>query len=403
MDETKSPRDNIDDTDSGDDTIRRFRYQLVQGALLIVGCICEELEYIAIWCEQHEDFLAQKKNGVFDGYQIKTSTPENGPWTIKDDGLKKSIKRFCRLNKSFPDKIDNLYFVSNVDFEKSAKKGFRCPKRFIDEAILNKDNKDENFVKEFNELREYCGCTEQELIETLRKVKLTKGSSLAEMDAVVTLSISKIDGCSDLSVRELEKIKDLLIQKVHDASSLKVDNALDYWYCLKEDQRNLKLLTKKLDIEELNEIIKANKNLIFMYIPSIRTKLLSRDSDLSVLEKKMIKGGLNEHIGIMKEQVNGTDNYLIKFSYRNPEEFESKCDHLSTKVEAISKEVDLEFIEEKNSYGLKKYKLMIERFRKLASEEKENIFEVPFECLMGISGILTDDCKIWWSPPFDLN
>ena len=65
-----SPTDKRDRSDQGDEVLRRFRYQHAYGLVLCVGIASDRLDYTALWCEQHEDFLAETKNGLFDAYQI---------------------------------------------------------------------------------------------------------------------------------------------------------------------------------------------------------------------------------------------------------------------------------------------------------------------------------------------
>src|ERR1700722_6349897 len=100
-------------TDPGDATSRNFRYQHAYGVMLLVAAKRGLRPYWAIWCEQHEDFLAQRHDGLFDGYQIKTARPELGTWTLKDGEFTKSIGRFVDLVAEFGDRIGELYFVSD--------------------------------------------------------------------------------------------------------------------------------------------------------------------------------------------------------------------------------------------------------------------------------------------------
>src|SRR5262249_10225295 len=82
-------------SDPGDATSRNFRYQFTYGALLLLAAHRGLRAYECIWCEHHDDFLAQRLDGRFDAYQIKTKRPERGGWTTRDVELIKSIKRFA--------------------------------------------------------------------------------------------------------------------------------------------------------------------------------------------------------------------------------------------------------------------------------------------------------------------
>src|SRR5262245_24082235 len=76
-------------SDPGDATARNFRYQHAYGVVLIAAARRGIRPYVAIWCEHHEDLLAERTDGVFDGYQIKTSRPELGAWNMGDPELVK--------------------------------------------------------------------------------------------------------------------------------------------------------------------------------------------------------------------------------------------------------------------------------------------------------------------------
>ena len=54
----------------------------------------------------------ERIDALFDGYQIKTSRPELGAWTLTDVELIRSIGRFVDLVTSFGDRIGDLFFVN---------------------------------------------------------------------------------------------------------------------------------------------------------------------------------------------------------------------------------------------------------------------------------------------------
>jgi hypothetical protein len=75
-----SPTDNLDHSDPGDELLRNIRYQNAYGVILLIASVRSKLPYLSIWCEQHDDYLAERADGLYDAFQVKTATPENGPW-----------------------------------------------------------------------------------------------------------------------------------------------------------------------------------------------------------------------------------------------------------------------------------------------------------------------------------
>jgi Cap4 dsDNA endonuclease len=152
--------------------------------------------YIAVWCEQHEDYLAERADRRFDAYQIKTSRPENGAWRLNDLGLIKTIGRFVELVQEFGDAINSLFFISNTECEtvgaENANNRLRalCPCLFLEhiQSCGTPGNVNSVFRPTFEDLQAECGCTEDVLFRTLQKMDFILGPSRGEIDAVLWLN-----------------------------------------------------------------------------------------------------------------------------------------------------------------------------------------------------------------------
>ena len=116
---SKSPIEKRNLIDPGDETSRRYRYQFGFGSILLVASLRNEFDYKAVWCEQHEDFLGEISEHLFDAYQIKTRKPELGEWKLNAPELIKSIDRFVALQRKHPKSFRRFKFVSNAKFSNS--------------------------------------------------------------------------------------------------------------------------------------------------------------------------------------------------------------------------------------------------------------------------------------------
>ena len=121
----RSPIDSRDHSDPGDQVIRKFRYQHAYGVVLAILMLNQTRPYRAIWCEQHEDLLAERTDDLFEAFQVKTRKPETGSWNITDESFVKSMKRFVDLDSSFlvrsPNSILSLILITrNSDAQRSA-------------------------------------------------------------------------------------------------------------------------------------------------------------------------------------------------------------------------------------------------------------------------------------------
>lgn len=257
--DSPSPIEALDRSDPGDDTQRAFRYQHAYGVILLLAGFTGQKPYNAIWCEHHEDILCERSDQYFDGFQIKTRKPENGHWTLSDDALKKSIKRFTKLFKEYKNYINELTFVSNTDFlevglnVKDRKKLSKSPISFLNAVASSHTFQElaEPFYQRFNELLTYCDCGADLLFDTLKKIKLSRGPDLRSFDAEISHNhLPRVKGCGELNRTAINQIRDELIQKIYYASSLYSDHPSRHWQCLiSSNGQNPELLAKKLRVE----------------------------------------------------------------------------------------------------------------------------------------------------------
>lgn len=230
-----TPVDAYDASDPGDTTQRNFRYQHAFGVILLVSGKLGLRPYVAIWCEQHEDYLAERADRTFDGYQIKTSRPENGAWKLNDLGLIKTIGRFVELVQEFGDAINSLFFVSNTECVTVGKESTNdrlralCPCLFLEHVQSCRTLADINsvFRPTFESLQAECGCAENILFRALQKIDIILGPSRGEIDAALSHEhIAKLDACKSLNADQLNAFRDGLVSQVYRASSLQVEDPI---------------------------------------------------------------------------------------------------------------------------------------------------------------------------------
>jgi hypothetical protein len=232
---TGNPSEVRNNTDPGDATSRNYRYQWAYGVILLVAAKRGDKPYIALWCEHHEDFLAQRGDEVYDAYQIKTSRPELGPWKMTDSEMTKSIRRFVDFVAEFGDRIGNLYFVSNTEFDvvtpenKDEKRRGRCPLLFLQHVHSCSTRADiaAPFGDVFDALQEACGCDADQLLTVLRRMNIIVGPSRGEIDATLSNEhIGRLDGCQNLNAGQLDAFRDDLVARVCRASTLQVTDPI---------------------------------------------------------------------------------------------------------------------------------------------------------------------------------
>lgn len=410
-----SPTDILDENDPGDETQRNFRYQHGYGAILLISSYVNSLPYISVWCEHHEDLLAETDSGTFDAYQVKTRKPENGEWTIVDEEMKKCLKRFVELYKKFGHQIGKFAIVSNVTFmtcDLNLKDQARVIKSLVRllEAVTTCDNihlLPTKFAGVFAGLVEEFGCTAEELHYVLKRTELVKGPSRDSFDTEISHShLTKCPECRHFDFTNLNKIRDEVIQKVYAASSLKIDNSLEHIQSI-QNPSQAKLNGKRLNVSVVRDCIHECNDYVFRYQPVDSSLTLTKGSTTHILAKKLEYGNLNSLIKTFNRRTISAEERLLEASYENPSTIESLLTQLESVVQAECDDAELEALLETGEkshadFGPKKYLKVVQRLKAIADQRPDLVHSEPFETLIGIAGLLSENCSVWWSETFNL-
>jgi hypothetical protein len=260
----------IDSNDRGDETQRNFRYQNAFGAILLIAVGRGAKPYHSIWCEYHEDLLAECQDGTIDAYQIKTRKPEEGLWDLRNEPLLNSLRGFTNLYKVFGERIRNYYFVSNASFPKPQQfkdsknsKFANNPAALLESIrlITTYQDLEDIFTTTFRNLVSFCQCSEDDLFFVLKRVDYIQGPSRQDFDAVIAHDhLSKLPQCSLLKPHTLNQIRDELVMKIYYASSLFLDDPDRHITPLYSKlQVRPEVAAKRVPAQLLIEVIETNK------------------------------------------------------------------------------------------------------------------------------------------------
>jgi len=404
-----TPIDVLNTDDPGDDTQRRFRYQHAYGVILLAGTIAGKLSYRALWCEHHEDLLAERDDGLFDSFLLKTRQPERGHWECKDEALVLSVGRCVELDGLYPGKFAVFNFVSNAlhldnDHPKQIKKSPVLLKRAV-LAAGNLTALPEPFLTVLREMAATLGADAEKVFSVWKRLELVPGPGLDDFDAVVAHDhLGAIPSCASHSPARLNALRDELIQKVYSASSIAIQDGAKHWIGVTApDGLQPRLHAKRITIDDARRVLFGARAVPFRFAPAptaVQIGAASENSD--VLEKKLLKGGLGAHVEVMRRRTISTEQHLLEMSYQRPDEIEAIMNQLDGVVHGEATDAQLEASAKGSMYGEEMLRLLSVRLRTRAHENPGTIFGQEYECLMGFAGSLTNECKVWWSPPFDV-
>lgn len=403
-----TPIDKRDFNDPGDEVLRKFRYQHAYGVVLLIGIATNRLTYTAIWCEQHEDFLAQYNNGEFDVYQIKTRKSELGPWELNDESFSKSVGRFISLNSTFPGKIRSFYFVSNTVCSESNAFG---KKHFSPVALQDAVRSASQWQdiagearKGFDWLKDKLNTTEDALFAVLKRIKLILGpTERAYEDELCQSHISTLDECSSMSASTLKKVMEAMIAMLAQAASIVSSDPSRHWLDRVIDGKlDPFLLSKRLTRENLILVIRDLREPSFNYLPSLATlELGAADGKMDTLKKKLVKGGLADRYETFRRRSLSAEQVLLDFATR-PNEDDKKCSQIENVVLAECDEAHFRASQKTSPFGPAMLIDVQDRLRHVAEANPAKVFKQPYDLLIGVAGLLTSECKVWWSEQFSL-
>lgn len=405
----RDPAEVRDNSDPGDATVRNFRYQHAYGVMLLVAARRGHRAYAALWCEHHEDFLAERTDNRYDGYQIKTSRPELGAWTLADAELIASIGRFVELVSEFPDRIANLFFVSNTECDhvtqqsKNEKKRGNCPRLFLEHVKACKalSEIEAPFLSVFNNLQAQCGCRPSDLFAVLVRMDIILGPSRSDFEAALSHEhIAKLDGCQLLTAEQLDQFRDDLVAKVYRASSLQVGDPSRHLRPQLSKDPDPTLLAKRLVVDEIVTYQSAPPQLFqFQGNPTLT---LGASRSPTVLAQKLEKGGLVDEIEYLRERERVAEYSLMEDVARRPDQYPKLLRQVEQLVLGECSEAHLRARQQEAPYGPIMMIEVQDRLRRIATDNSDIVGNHSYECLIGVAGMLTSDCRVWWSPRFPI-
>lgn len=397
--------------DPGDATARNYRYQHSYGVILLVAAKCGDRPYLALWCEHHEDFLAERTDGRFDAYQVKTSKPELGPWTMADREVIASIGRFVDLVAEFGSSIAELFFVSNTecdsvsDDNSNEKRRGRCPILFLRHLKTCGGLNDISapYRATFDDLQASCGCDPGVLFSTLLRMEVIVGPSRGEFDATLSHEhLTRLDECRELDAAALDQVRDCLVAAVYRASSLQVTDSVRHLRPLVD--RTLAdpaLAAKRLDVVSFILSCVTLEPALTEFVGEPQLALGRPKSD-QVLEQKLDRGGLADQVAYMKERELAAEYHLLEDTERRPGLYPQLLRQIEELVLGECSEAHLRARQRAEPYGEAMLIDVQDRLRRIAEQRAAAVGGHDYECLIGVAGLLTSECRVWWSGRFQL-
>jgi Cap4 dsDNA endonuclease len=393
--------------DPGDEVQRRFRYQINYAALKALQMLTHGSQICAVYCEHLDDVLIEASNGLFTGIQVKTRELDQRPFRLSDNSVFGTLKRFCVRDARYPGQFERFVFATNFVF--------------LDddiEALLNccRDNPTLEGVaprhkvrKSLASLADSAGMGLEQVIAALSKVRLEErmtGIDQPELDLVRALG--EIETLGNQSFFELHRIAEAIRSHIWNVSSLALDGYVLETHAVVEDfvahVDELRTRQKRLDRELMVSLATPTAS-DHQELLSIR-EFIERESippGLGRMELKMAAGDIGyADVEQMKDDVASLERTFLgwkeKFGLAEANRRLAHFQHLANRA---SREAESQTSATTGAYGQAMLTDLRERTRTMANAEKDTLFGCRSEHLVGTAGLLSEECKVWWSADRD--
>ena len=250
------------------------------------------------------------------------------------------------------------------------------------------------------------GTNIENLLNTLKKVSIVVGPSLESFD--IELSATHLQSLPQLKEKGLtviNRIRDEFCHRIFSASSLYIEDPYKHLFCQINNQKyDPRILSKKIDIDDFLEFINATPNDVFTYLKnSSELNIGSSNQNLSTLRKKIERAGLGSQYESLKRRALSTEEHFLEEANKSPETFQAALDQVEGSVLSICSDAILDATENNKINGIEAFKAARRKLELVANYHPEQVYSKNYECLIGVAGLLTGDCKIWWTEEFDLS
>jgi len=407
-----SPDTVLDTDDPGDETLLRFRYQCSAAAINCIRLILDEHKAVSVICENFEDILIECPDGKFIGLQIKTRQLSDGPFTATNGIVIKALRRFCELDQLFPGKFCTFDFSTNNSFwekqeseqnlvwilnklkERGSSKGLRktSPVRKLVNAICEGTDLTSQIV-------------DQALCKTILNARFEHPSAI---DHRVVEVVGQCPVSREFPLSRVTKIAEEIVNMCFQASSKKTDGDLSELYaagvefCDVVEQHVLAgKCIKRQDVEDLlSSYCSMSEPLELAGLMPIG----SLPPHLATMIQKLDKGGLQvARIDEMRDLVKSFEHLLLRWVRKHGSDTAGeRYQTLLTKVRFDCTEAQVSSEAPDTPYAPQMYEALLNRLKVRVADAHDELHGCSPEHLMGAAGMLTEQCKAWWSEKFDI-
>lgn len=410
----KSPSADLDKDDPGDEVGLRFQYQYCYAAINATRLVTNKDEVSAIICENHEDFLIERPSGGVIGVQVKTRKLSRPAFQANDREVQTALERFCKLEAKFPEEFECFEFVTNHSFWQIKDNAQNLP--WILSELRNRGNV--SHLRGDNPMRKLVDCLSEKLDLEIEIVTaaLLKTKILGREDTINSIFKDLREAvfeCPELAQEPYAvgiRIADDLQKLAADASTKNLDGPVSDRYAaganISDAIQDQLMAGKRITSDDVMGIVDRHVKTAQTFETLNIVGLVPPDQlphGLERMVKKMARGGVQRsRIQGMQDLVYSIQALYMRWVNKDGAEVaKGRYEDLLARVRLDCIEASVEVEDLGDPYGSKMYEALSARISKKAEAEQASLYGCKPEHLLGAAGVLTENCKTWWSTEFD--
>lgn len=297
-------------------------YQWAAGVVALAGSLASQNSYVAVWCEHHDDLLAELSSGVFHAIQVKSNSAQSAAWKCRDSGFIDAVRKFAVHESQYSSQVEQYIFFSNAKPyipSKTAEKPSTLassPFRLRDQCRIagSANGIPSPYKASFDALVAATGSEVELLFRVLRKLEFQKGPPLEGFRDHLTQVVAGIPACTQLTMERLCKVRDEIFFLIGKASALSIPSLDFYTSILQSDGRpTAAIRSKRVSVEEFEGILKQDPSAGFRYADVGGLLQLGQASgQMEVLRKKMNAGYVGAYFDSVWLQAMAAEQRLLE-------------------------------------------------------------------------------------------
>ncbi len=410
MSESKKPASTPDsvppDEDVGADTQRRFRHQACYIAMLSLGLLDDEATLVELYCEHHDDVLLRFRSGSFKAVQLKTRLVGRTPFKTGDKEVIAALRKFAILENKFPGSFEAYALASNVGFWREQKNGNNL-EHVIGEVRLGVVKGRKPLAQKIAEIEP--AISREVVLAALAKVQLEATPGLDDIESRLVGGLAQTPQCKGRRYDEMKAVSERLRDRILAASSLANISAFPEYLAIcssspQEVRSQHVIKSKCINKDDVLEVLNRELPSEILLRTHHQVPIDELPTGMKKMELKLAAGGLTvSAIEHLKDVKFSAEELLIGWLYKyGRERAQQYYEHLRIIVHGEC------FAARQSSHqadGLYANKMLLDLREKLAYRASLIGNEIPEhrqEHLLGMAGILTEDCTVWWTTEFKL-